>query len=110
MNKFKKYKKDNKMTIHHNVEKSLGWSNKEINKTHITDLIHKAINILFPNLLPTQQIEKIVFGINPKVFTEEFKEKIAMILMYEDSDYYYNKWVFVKPKWIYLKHEYLDEE
>lgn len=84
------------LTRHHIVPQSREGSDSPDNLVRLCDNVHVAFHIVFDNLTPDEQIDRLM-TINSSALRPEFKEKIRKILD-KGPDWTYEDGVFV-PDW-----------
>ena len=84
------------LTRHHIVPQSREGSNNGHNVKMLRDNVHVAFHIVFDNLTPDEQFQRLL-SINETALRREFREKVEKILE-KGPDYTYKDGVFV-PDW-----------
>jgi len=81
-------------TVHHLIPKSQWWLTVKYNTIIIKNNYHRALHLLFWNIMPHEQI-LVLLELNWKTMNEEVIKNIKEILSNVDNIY--------KP-WLYHKH------
>lgn len=79
---------------HHLVAKSRWGTNSIDNLLRIQIRLHDAINILFWNATPQEQLLKVAH-LNISTLTEKYANEVFEVLTIKDPNYIYKKWVYV---------------
>lgn len=86
-------KTNHKHNKHHKICKSRWWNNSTENVEAIYIRTHDAIHTLFGNLLPHEQMKRLM-QINGSVCTDMFSEDLLKILETTEKDYFYKNGVW----------------
>lgn len=82
---------------HHLCARTAGGQNVPENMRRMKIRIHEAVHTVFGVALPNEQLQ-IVMDLNSSVFTHQFKEDVARILLINDPEYIYRRGVLIPKK------------
>jgi len=79
-----------KLTRHHILPKSIGWTNHFNNLEKKKDVKHRAHHILYDNNAPHQQLQEII-DLTGKAFNKCFTDDITDLIENYEIDEIYNE-------------------
>lgn len=77
---------------HHIIPDSKWWATNELNIRLTRFNIHRDFHIVFGNLLPIEQIRKLL-ELYPQIFLDEFEQELGVLLEWSNQEFYYKKGV-----------------